>query len=55
MNKIYAVVKKECGEYNEDGVWYSILAAFDMKENAKNIYKNMRKQHLKKLIIHHIQ
>ena len=55
MNKIYAVVKKECGEYNEDGVWYSILAAFDMKENAKKYLQEYEKQHLKKLIIHHIQ
>lgn len=43
MNKIYVVVKKEYGEYNEDGVWYSILAAFDMKENAKECLQEYEK------------
>lgn len=55
MSKIYVVVQKGTGEYEEDPTWCSILAAFDMKENAKKYLQEYEKQHLKKLIIHHIQ
>lgn len=43
MSKIYVVTKKEYGEYNEDGVWYSILAAFDTRNKAKEYLKEYEK------------
>lgn len=43
MSKIYVVVQKGTGEYEEDPTWYSILAAFDMKENAKKYLQEYEK------------
>ena len=35
MSKIYIVTKRESGKYEEDGVWFSILAAFDTRNKAE--------------------
>jgi hypothetical protein len=43
MSKIYVVTKRESGKYNEDGVWYSILAAFDKRNKAKEYLKEYEK------------
>lgn len=43
MGKIYVVVQKGTGKYEEDPTWYSILAAFDMKENAKKYLQEYEK------------
>lgn len=43
MNKIYVVVKNESGKYEEEPTWYSVLAAFDMKENAKKYLQEYEK------------
>lgn len=39
MSKIYVVTKKESGKYEEDPVWFSILAAFDTKNKAVEYLK----------------
>lgn len=39
MSEIYVVTKKESSEYVEDGVWYSILAAFDTRNKAEEYLK----------------
>lgn len=39
MSKIYIVTKRESGEYEEDGVWFSILAAFDTRNKAEEYLK----------------
>lgn len=49
MSKIYIVTKRESGKYEEDGVWFSILAAFDTRNKAEEYLKKYEKQLLKKL------
>ena len=39
MSKIYIVTKRESGIYEEDGVWFSILAAFDTRNKAEEYLK----------------
>ena len=39
MSKIYIVTKRESGKYEEDGVWFSILAAFDTRNKAEEYLK----------------
>ena len=39
MSKIYVVTKKESGKYEEDPVWFSILAAFDTRDKAEEYLK----------------
>lgn len=43
MSKIYIVTKKESGKYEEDGVWFSILAAFDTRNKAEEYLKEYEK------------
>ena len=43
MSKIYIVTKRESGIYEEDGVWFSILAAFDTRNKAEEYLKEYEK------------
>lgn len=43
MSKIYVVTKKESGKYEEDPVWFSILAAFDTRDKAEEYLKEYKK------------
>ena len=43
MSKIYIVTKRESGKYEEDGVWFSILAAFDTRNKAEEYLKKYEK------------
>lgn len=44
MSKIYIVTKRESGIYEEDGVWFSILAAFDTRNKAEEYVKTAPKE-----------
>lgn len=43
MSKIYIITKREFGKYEEDGVWFSILAAFDTRNKAEEYLKEYEK------------
>lgn len=48
MSQIFVVIKRESGKYEEDPEWFSIIAAFDAKNKAKEFLQEYERTTPKK-------